>query len=269
MSLHSILFNNIVNRDNQSRTSSPTLGMPSSLSSSTLRSSNTYWEEDHALPLAQMGRRRDYEYPHLLPADRNLYAVNLSHSINGYGRQSESSSNPSIDFSGLIPMNGESESLYSCGRLLDLSYSNDWPQSNMAHFFTFRQNEPTVWRPDSDRQVSPHQLNWPVSSGGSRAQHFNEHVSSSPYFSASSSTSFPSSYCLPTPHPRPQPTPPLPRWVPSAAPPTQALRKNPRPLCNACGVYLLQRNKLRPQQLIDADIDDDDTAHIPDEEYTG
>jgi hypothetical protein len=34
-------------------------------------------------------------------------------------------------------------------------------------------------------------------------------------------------------------------------------------------VYLLQRNKLRPQQLIDADIDDDDTAHIPDEEYTG
>ncbi|KAJ7263680.1 hypothetical protein B0H12DRAFT_1201251 [Mycena haematopus] len=42
-----------------------------------------------------------------------------------------------------------------------------------------------------------------------------------------------------------------------------------RPLCNACGLYLQQRNKLRPQELIDADIDDDDTPQIPDEEYTG
>ncbi|KAJ7580562.1 hypothetical protein C8J56DRAFT_1169280 [Mycena floridula] len=30
-----------------------------------------------------------------------------------------------------------------------------------------------------------------------------------------------------------------------------------RPLCNACGLYLQQRNKLRPQELIDADNDDD------------
>ncbi|KAJ3787034.1 hypothetical protein GGU10DRAFT_331837 [Lentinula aff. detonsa] len=30
-----------------------------------------------------------------------------------------------------------------------------------------------------------------------------------------------------------------------------------RTLCNACGLYLQQRNKLRPQELIDADADDD------------
>ncbi|KAF8886950.1 hypothetical protein BD779DRAFT_542538 [Infundibulicybe gibba] len=32
-----------------------------------------------------------------------------------------------------------------------------------------------------------------------------------------------------------------------------------RPLCNACGLYLQQRNKHRPQELIDADIEDDST----------
>ncbi|KAF5358648.1 hypothetical protein D9758_007707 [Tetrapyrgos nigripes] len=30
-----------------------------------------------------------------------------------------------------------------------------------------------------------------------------------------------------------------------------------KPLCNACGLYLQQRNKLRPQELIDADLDDE------------
>ncbi|KAJ7495151.1 hypothetical protein FB451DRAFT_1020127 [Mycena latifolia] len=39
-------------------------------------------------------------------------------------------------------------------------------------------------------------------------------------------------------------------------------------LCNACGLYLQQRKRMRPQELIDADIDDD-TPQIPDEEYTG
>ncbi|KAF7296303.1 GATA zinc finger domain-containing protein [Mycena chlorophos] len=44
-----------------------------------------------------------------------------------------------------------------------------------------------------------------------------------------------------------------------------------RPLCNACGLYLQQRNKLRPQALIDADRDDsdDEINRIPDSEYTG
>ncbi|KAF7314091.1 GATA zinc finger domain-containing protein [Mycena chlorophos] len=44
-----------------------------------------------------------------------------------------------------------------------------------------------------------------------------------------------------------------------------------KPLCNACGLYLQQRNKLRPQELIDADRDtaDDEINRIPDSEYTG
>ncbi|KAK7053591.1 GATA zinc finger domain-containing protein [Favolaschia claudopus] len=40
-------------------------------------------------------------------------------------------------------------------------------------------------------------------------------------------------------------------------------------LCNACGLYLQQRNCLRPQALIDADIEDDPSLRVPDSEYTG
>ncbi|KIK55270.1 hypothetical protein GYMLUDRAFT_47994 [Collybiopsis luxurians FD-317 M1] len=42
---------------------------------------------------------------------------------------------------------------------------------------------------------------------------------------------------------------------------TPLWRRDPatmRTLCNACGLYLQQRNKLRPQELIDADLDDED-----------
>jgi hypothetical protein len=41
-----------------------------------------------------------------------------------------------------------------------------------------------------------------------------------------------------------------------------------KPLCNACGLYLQQRNKLRPQELIDADADDDE-SDISGENLTG
>lgn len=43
---------------------------------------------------------------------------------------------------------------------------------------------------------------------------------------------------------------------------TPLWRRNPmtmQPLCNACGLYLQQRNKLRPQELIDASNDDDES----------
>ncbi|KAJ7626829.1 hypothetical protein FB45DRAFT_1081643, partial [Roridomyces roridus] len=46
------------------------------------------------------------------------------------------------------------------------------------------------------------------------------------------------------------------------------------PLCNACGLYLQQRNRLRPQALIDADSEDPSPEYlrlyeIPDSEYQG
>ncbi|TFK33255.1 hypothetical protein BDQ12DRAFT_691316 [Crucibulum laeve] len=41
-----------------------------------------------------------------------------------------------------------------------------------------------------------------------------------------------------------------------------------KPLCNACGLYLQQRNKLRPQELIDADADDQDSDDS-DQNYVG
>ncbi|KAJ7627487.1 hypothetical protein FB45DRAFT_708163, partial [Roridomyces roridus] len=46
---------------------------------------------------------------------------------------------------------------------------------------------------------------------------------------------------------------------------------NQRPLCNACGLYLQQRHKLRPQELIDADNDDaeEEGPQIADADYTG
>ncbi|KAJ7310814.1 hypothetical protein DFH08DRAFT_455922 [Mycena albidolilacea] len=57
---------------------------------------------------------------------------------------------------------------------------------------------------------------------------------------------------------------------------TPLWRRDPvsqRPLCNACGLYLQQRNKLRPQELIEADDDDADGDYsddgAPDAEYTG
>ncbi|KAJ7914593.1 hypothetical protein B0H13DRAFT_2002138 [Mycena leptocephala] len=255
----------------------------SSLPSSSLRSSNSYWGEDNTLPLPHAGRSRDYTYP---PYSAAL-DVNPSRSPNDYSRQSESS-NPTIDFSGLIPMYAEpgSPEMDSRGQLLDLSYSNEWPTSNVAQYATFQRNKPTLWHPSSDGQLPSHQWTSSLGSGGSLAQHFNEYVPSSPYSSATSSASSSPSYFLTTP-------PPI-SHTPSTASgsrrghadqgtpkkecfhchvtSTPLWRREPatqRPLCNACGLYLQQRNKLRPQELIDADIDDDDTPQIPDEEYTG
>lgn len=52
---------------------------------------------------------------------------------------------------------------------------------------------------------------------------------------------------------------------------TPLWRRDPstlKPLCNACGLYLQQRNKLRPQELIDAD-DDGSTSDESDANYLG
>ncbi|PPR04847.1 hypothetical protein CVT24_007235 [Panaeolus cyanescens] len=52
---------------------------------------------------------------------------------------------------------------------------------------------------------------------------------------------------------------------------TPLWRRDPstmKPLCNACGLYLQQRNKLRPQELIEAD-DDGSTEEESDPNYVG
>ncbi|KAF5334380.1 hypothetical protein D9611_013576 [Ephemerocybe angulata] len=51
---------------------------------------------------------------------------------------------------------------------------------------------------------------------------------------------------------------------------TPLWRRDPttfKPLCNACGLYLQQRNRLRPQVLIDADVDDE--GEEEDQNYVG
>jgi len=281
MSSHSVLFS--TDREDHSRTTTPALGMESSrrasLSSSMSRPTNAYWGEDHTLPSPRTGGR-DYPYSqYSSPLDHSLPTP--SRSPTDYGRQSESS-NPTIDFSGLIPMYAEpgSPDIDSRGQLLDLSYSNDWPTSNIPQYATYQRNKSALWQSPSDgsQHWSPS-----LSSGSSLSQHFHEYVPSSPYSTTTTSSSSPSpSYFLTPSLPSTSSTPrgrgnsdqgtakkscfhchvtSTPLW--RREPQTQ------RPLCNACGLYLQQRNKLRPQELIDADIDDDDTPQIPDEEYTG
>ncbi|TFK23587.1 hypothetical protein FA15DRAFT_670407 [Coprinopsis marcescibilis] len=53
---------------------------------------------------------------------------------------------------------------------------------------------------------------------------------------------------------------------------TPLWRRDPstfKPLCNACGLYLQQRNRLRPQELIDADNDSGDMSDESDQNYVG
>ncbi|KAF7362961.1 GATA zinc finger domain-containing protein [Mycena venus] len=292
MSSHSVLFGTSVDREDHSRTTTPALHLESSrrssLSSPMLRSSNAYWPEDHGHPSSHSGRTggRDYSYPqYTSPLDTTIPTP--SRSPTDYGRHSESA-NPPIDLSSLIPMYGEpgSPEMDSRGQLLDLSYSNDWQTSSISQYpsTTYQRNKSALWQSSSDGAQ-----HWsPSLQGGSLlAQHFNEYVPSSPYSSTTSSSSPSPSYFL-----TPSTTPGMSSGPSSSrrrggnneqgtpkkscfhchVTSTPLWRREPstqRPLCNACGLYLQQRNKLRPQELIDADIDDDDTPQIPDEEYTG
>ncbi|KAF7346831.1 GATA zinc finger domain-containing protein [Mycena sanguinolenta] len=179
----------------------------------------------------------------------------------------------------------ESPEMDSRGQLLELSYSNDWPTSNIAQYATFQRNKSALWHSSSDGSQS-----WSPSlpGGSSMSPSYNEYAPSSPYSSATSSSSSSPSYFLNQSTTSgmlpPTASPPRRRGASNdqGAPKkscfhchvtsTPLWRREPstqRPLCNACGLYLQQRNKLRPQELIDADIDDDDTPQIPDEEYTG
>ncbi|KAJ7088790.1 hypothetical protein B0H15DRAFT_780506 [Mycena belliarum] len=155
---------------------------------------------------------------------------------------------------------------------MDHSYHNPWPSPSQYPPFALDAKYPPWHAPTQ----------WNPSVGGSSLllRPFPEYA---PYPSPSSSTSSPP---LPT---YPLSAPPSPRrWGRGSlkdtskdkqcahchATATPLWRREPatgRTLCNACGLYLQQRNKLRPQALIDADADDaaDATAHIPDAEYVG
>ncbi|KAJ7108340.1 hypothetical protein C8R44DRAFT_885087 [Mycena epipterygia] len=288
MTPHSVLFNTIVDREDDSRTISPPLGMqpssPSSTSSSLLRTPNAYWGTDHSIAT---GRGRDYPYSQYR-TEIDVSLPNPTRSPNDhYGHHQSDSSNPTIDFSGLIPMYAEPDSpdMDPRNHLMDLSYENDqWPTSNMAQYATFQRNKPLLWQPSADGHLPPQK--WNTSLNGSLTQHFHEYVPyPTPSSHSSSTSSSPSSSYLPTPSSTSdissrtlgsrrgaadQGTPKK-SCFHCHVTTTPLWRREPltqRPLCNACGLYLQQRNKLRPQELIDADIEDD-TPQIPDEEYTG
>ncbi|KAJ7629569.1 hypothetical protein B0H17DRAFT_1109717 [Mycena rosella] len=294
MTAHNILFNAIVDREDESRTTSPGLGMQSSrspvMSPSMSRMSHAYWGGDHSLPPTERNIARDYPYSQYrteIPSPLEGSANPTRSSKEAYGPQAESP-NPTIDFSGLIPMYGDpgSPDMNSRGHLIDLSYDHEWPSSNMAQYDSFQRNKAQLWPSLPSGSASSTHWNSSFSGAGSMSQHLHEYVPSppSPYSSASSSSPSPT-YFLPPPSTSTIPTTPASSRRGAAdqgaakkscfhchVTSTPLWRREPstqRPLCNACGLYLQQRNKLRPQALIDADIDDDDTPQIPDEEYTG
>ncbi|KAK7033713.1 GATA zinc finger domain-containing protein [Favolaschia claudopus] len=259
----------------------------------------------HGLPSTQSTRigGRDYAYTQYTSASLENTSIPSGRTNNGSRHHNNSDSpvgpNPAIDFSSLIPMYPEPPQSPDVdsrngggGGMMDLSYSPDWPTATLSAppyapppSYPRPSNKSGLWHPSSD----PHHPG-PSSPGGGASnlliQHFNEYIPSSPYSTGtntSSSTPSPSYFLTSMPPPTTGPSnAPLPG--PDGAPgkkscfhchvtSTPLWRRDPatqRPLCNACGLYLQQRNKLRPQELIDADIDDDDgTPQVPDEEYTG
>ncbi|KAJ7065705.1 hypothetical protein C8F01DRAFT_1126441 [Mycena amicta] len=183
------------------------------------------------------------------------------------------SSNPAIDLSSLIPLDSFASAESSLAGLASFGHAaDDWT---------------TYGFHGTDHRTLP-PLNW-ADFGGP----YGGYSPSSPYSASDSTTSSGSaspSYFLSTENAPTLPAvPPRQRGAPATNPDgtpakkecfhchvttTPLWRREPqtqRPLCNACGLYLQQRNKLRPQELIDADRDDsdDEINRIPDSEYTG
>ncbi|KAJ7616585.1 hypothetical protein FB45DRAFT_1063991 [Roridomyces roridus] len=200
-------------------------------------------------------------------------------------------STPSINFAGLIPMYGEADSAqdgHSRGRSMDLSYGPEWP-TNMASYASPQQKGSSTWYPSpvsASAGFGPPR--WGI--GGSGGQYYTNGYAPSPYRPSSPScikhTSFPassstSSTLLPPPTRRRGGPSPGSKSGPDGeqkscshckVTSTPLWRRDPtthRTLCNACGLYLQQRNAMRPQALIEADIDDEEPPEINDEDYTG
>ncbi|KAJ7747117.1 hypothetical protein DFH07DRAFT_578235 [Mycena maculata] len=244
---------------------------------------STYWDTDQGPP----GRSIAHDFPH------SRYPIDIPSLLDDsprsptpsatecYGRQ-VGSSNAAIDFSSLIPMCEEPD-IDPRRPLLDLpdTYENQWPTSNMAQYDTFQRSNSSLWHYSSERHRLPQQWKSAAGSGAPLSPHFDEWPPHSPYSSATSSSSkspyfrsTPNESALPQSSRRNNSDGETPKKSCSHCHVTSTplWRRDPstqRPLCNACGLYLQQRNRLRPQELIDADIDDDDTPQIPDEEYTG
>ncbi|KAJ6568102.1 hypothetical protein DFH09DRAFT_1261384, partial [Mycena vulgaris] len=172
MTSQSMLFNTIVERSDESRTTSPSLSMPSSRPSPILKAPTSFSDGDRELTSNTTGRpfgREDYYSERR--ADLALHSDTLQipsrSSDDSYGRESQSS-NPTLDFSGLIPMYGDrgGPDTDSRNHLIDLSYNNDWPTSNLAQYSTFQCNTKlSPWHARSDPHLSPHHWNFPLSAG--------------------------------------------------------------------------------------------------------
>ncbi|KAJ7629024.1 hypothetical protein FB45DRAFT_794964 [Roridomyces roridus] len=292
---HSLLFNSIVDREieDNSRTTSPSLSSSrTSPAVSMLRTTSLYWAPDCSPPSSASSATSAYAtaFPGSFPGAQQQY------------NRQQRGATPSIDLTGLIPIHDSSR--FGRGPIPELgTCDNDyqWSPPNMAaHYNGAVKSAPSSWHPPADGDLSTsQQCQWVMA-----AQQFTEYTTpyppSSPYptsaSSSSASASVPSSpYYLTPPHTS-APLPTLPSVVPHAHVPRRAAaqddpnvpkkscshchvtstplwRRDPsthRVLCNACGLYLQQRNKLRPQELIDADLPDSDSdSGPPDESYEG
>ncbi|KAF7327123.1 GATA zinc finger domain-containing protein [Mycena kentingensis (nom. inval.)] len=197
---------------------------------------------------------------------------------------SASNASPILDFTGLITMHEANPNVSGRALVEEHHYrsgADDWMSSPRGSFDQGHAHR--MWSlPTPSRQDQA----WSSASAPYGA--YSRRSPTSPYSTPSDTTS-PSAYFLsPLSTTGSLPLPSLPSLPPrrAAVPPakkecfhchattTPLWRREPttqRPLCNACGLYLQQRNKLRPQELIDADRDDpdDEINRIPDAEYTG
>ncbi|KAJ7138622.1 hypothetical protein C8R46DRAFT_1137386 [Mycena filopes] len=191
---------------------------------------------------------------------------------------------------------------YRAPQLLDLSYNHHpWPPhpAPPSHSHQYKSpSSPALWQTTPDGQIAAHQQHQPSWRDGGYAlgPYSPPPPPSSPHGGHGGHQQ--TQYFLPPPPPPPASSSgaPVRRGGGGAGgaakkscfhchvTSTPLWRREPqtqRPLCNACGLYLQQRQKLRPQELIDADLPDDPSNpdptnsnplspnYVPDSEYTG